>query len=300
MLHAKTTFYWQFCVNEEWYNFHAFHSQILENKFRDVNCDSTLLPKLNPELVNSSIKDILNLLGYDSIAVDFISMKIKCKTPTKTYAIRQLTTASSALCDIENSTIFNWYFRDNNDSWDLFSDSCMSSEIIEKAYQKDKSSPATFINNSTSFQYTIDFTQMVQTNMTTKTKRKIRRRPQPLKEKVKSEEKIIDLPIGWVHMDDDEEFKLYDLPSSSNGYKELKDIISQSLPMGCIFRIYRNQNLLMWNQYVNKQKELKKKDGEGFLNIQKLFHAVQFESLPEICMTNIDWRIHDPSTDKPF
>ncbi|MCL4129481.1 UNVERIFIED_CONTAM: hypothetical protein GTU68_036608, partial [Idotea baltica] len=297
LLHSKTSYYWQFKDKNDWYNFHSYHSEILERNFRNVDCDDVALPKLNEEKVNVGIKYLLTILGVQNIKADFLTMTIDCEGPGKVYPIRHVTTASSVTCNTKHSTTFNWYFKDDHNKWILFGNSDASSSTIETAYQKNMTG-TTIITSSNTFKYQIDFSNMTQTNLSTNKVRPIRRRPASSPVVVKKE--ALTFPKTWESMDGDEEYKLVKLSSTSEDFKNVRQLVQTTLPMSNIVSIFQLQNPHLWKQFINKQASLKKKYQTDFVNIAQLFCGVDDNHLTDIYRDNIDWRLHNQGASTPF
>ncbi|KAB7502832.1 Poly [ADP-ribose] polymerase 12, partial [Armadillidium nasatum] len=168
-LHCRHKSHWQFGNDDKWYNFHLYHSQILDTKFSDPNCEDLDLPKLDYSRLNPTQRDLITVLGKKSLKIDFNKMTLHCESLDKTYSLRNLTTNSSVLGnnddDLENYTVFKWYFKDDDGQYKLFDNNDSSSSIIEKAYLKDPNTIAKF--NSANFSYSIDFIKMTQENEST-------------------------------------------------------------------------------------------------------------------------------------
>ncbi|KAB7502852.1 Poly [ADP-ribose] polymerase 12, partial [Armadillidium nasatum] len=171
--------HWQFGNGDKWYNFEEYHSQILDSKYSDPNCEEVSLPKLDFSRLNTSQIGLIKLLGEKNLEIDFNKMTLFCESTDKTYYIWNLTTESSVFAnendDIENFTVFKWYFQDDDKIWNIFDNSDSSSLLLEKDYFQCQDSTTMF--TSTKFSYLIDFDTMTQENETTYKKRALRRRP---------------------------------------------------------------------------------------------------------------------------
>lgn len=301
LLHGKKTYHWQFGSKDKWYNFHAYHAEILESKFRDVNTDRIQLPNLDPTKVNDSQKDLLKLLGTKNLQVDFDSMTIDCEEPQKVYNVRHITTESSVVCNDSRATNFLWYFRSAKGKWELYGNSEVSSSSIEKSYKENPSGKMTF-KSSNGFSYEIDFSKMMQTNEKTKTRRPIRRRSDDNSMDSSSESdktnSSVKIPGNWQPFGENETFKLVRLSNSKEEYKKLFQLISLSMPMVNIVAISRIQNEYVWKQFCHKKSELMKKKGVEDLNIQNLFCGINSDNLEDICRDNLDWRVHEAQANK--
>lgn len=189
--HAKHPFLWQFEVKGKWCDLSNLDSNELEEGFRIVHKDGVhLTPSTAVPPLNRSDPRLPWYASFDRMSLE--------KGNTR-FHLRRLSTPSSALFNDENSTVFAWYVKDEQDRWILYGTSNMnrrqkyattfSSDEIERVFVGNNVKKLNV--SSKMYQYVIDFEKMTQVNTTTKVVRPIRRRL-----KMSSNDSAIDLNLG--------------------------------------------------------------------------------------------------------
>lgn len=181
-LHADAHFHWQ--VKERgvgWVNLRKTQVEVLEKAYCNPNRDTGIIPPLNK---NNCQRRIFSLFGSDKWEVNFKEMSLwNGKTKVK-LSLRRITSQQ-----INGNAVaipkYRWYFQDRNDYWVQYGRtdttrgssgvSSITSDEIEREYQKDPSSSITFHIFGTL--YILDFNTMVQMNTTTNVRRSVKRRP---------------------------------------------------------------------------------------------------------------------------
>ncbi|CAL4123270.1 unnamed protein product [Meganyctiphanes norvegica] len=116
---------------------------------------------------------------------NFTLMKIHNDSSIHTYKIRRLSTDSAALSNSSKATVYDWYFLENNNAWTKYGDidstgnksftANLSSKDIESNFILNKKS--LFKYKMANFEYELDFSKMIQRNISTGKEREVRRRP---------------------------------------------------------------------------------------------------------------------------
>ncbi|XP_064079312.1 protein mono-ADP-ribosyltransferase PARP12-like [Macrobrachium nipponense] len=308
-LHSKNPFHWQVSSNGRWYNIPIFQTKALEDAFCQVSKSSGAMSGLG----KSCTQELIEVLGTDPWEADFISMKLRNTKNDKELTIRRLSTPSSLVKDTQNATVFQWYFKDEQDKWIKYGDadslnrkdmtSSITSNDIEEQFLKRPKSPVSFSNSQ--YQYTIDFSKMVQVNETTKKVREVRRRPtHPVKnaggdeeekkkkpgQKPDQETRSRNVPSHWKKMDHGSIHALVPLDSSSDEYREVADRLFITMPTANIQSIQRLQNPYLWDSFQSRKEYLTQRDCKDHLHVNKLFYGMDEQELDTICLGNIDWR----------
>ncbi|CAL4178900.1 unnamed protein product, partial [Meganyctiphanes norvegica] len=166
-LHGKCPYYWQIEYDGTWANLKSFQSRELEDSFKDpANNECSITPF-----------DIMELKA------NFKLMKIQNDSSIHTYKIRRLSTDSAAISNSSKATVYDWYFLDNNNAWAKYgyidstgnrmfltsNDTELNFILYEKSLFKYKIEE---------FEYELDFSKMIQRNISTGKEREVRRRPQ--------------------------------------------------------------------------------------------------------------------------
>ncbi|XP_053645398.1 protein mono-ADP-ribosyltransferase PARP12 isoform X2 [Cherax quadricarinatus] len=298
-LHAKSLFHWQFENEGKWYNFRIFQSKTLENAYRDVDKSGIMIPPLDPSKLESNAKELLNILGTESWRADFKEQYIQNSSGSEHLKIRRISTRSAGESEGPKSTVYDWYFSDDQGKWIRYGEVdslgkqelvCnITSEEVEKQYLSDPSS-SMLISNA-QFQYKLDFAKMTQTNLKTNKAREIRRRPSRLscQKKVSSSDQS-SLPDHWIAMGGNETHILVPLGPANEDYQEVSSHLRLMLPNANIQKIERLQNPYLWRLFQYKKAFLSQRYDENQLNVQKLFHGTDSAKIDTVCKENIDWR----------
>lgn len=298
-LHAKSLFQWQAEKDGKWYNLRVFQSKALENAYRDVSKGTVRVPPLDESKLEDKAKELLNILGTAAWKADFQSMTMTCKG--EQLKIRRVSTQSSVLSSSPKATVYEWYFEDEKEKWipygevdslgNQFLICSVSSDDIEKQYLSNPSS--SLLISSAHYKYKLDFSKMTQMNLDTKKEREIRRRPSRLsyqKKKASEHDPYAAIPPHWNQMADNQTHLLVPLDAKSQEYQETASRLRLTLPTANIQKIQRLQNPYLWRLFQYKKAQLSQRYDELQLNVQKLFHGTNVQSIDTICKENFDWR----------
>ncbi|KAK8736197.1 hypothetical protein OTU49_004864 [Cherax quadricarinatus] len=298
-LHAKSNFHWQFQKANKWYNFRIFHSKALETAYRDASKDKFQMPTIDTNISQSCAKEILNILGTKSWIADFKDMSIEDSSGTQ-LKIRRVSTRSAGESKSPNSTVYDWFFLDEQGKWICYGEvdslgkqelACSTtSDSIEKQYLSDPSS--SMLISNIKFTYKLNFAQMTQTNMKTNKVREIRRRPSQIHSRKKTlpDKSQNCLPSHWIPMSANQTHILVALNPNSPEYQKVTSRLRLTLPTVKVQKLQRLQNPYLWLQLENKKADLSRSYDENQLNMQKLFHGINSSLIDTICKENIDWR----------
>lgn len=160
------------------------------------------------------------------------------------------------------------------------------SEDVEKYYLRDSRS---FINvNRGSCSIKIDFSVMLQTDLTTGRQRRIQRHFNL----EKSCSCFSEPPVFWDHFDTTTPYQLIQLSELSAEYQTVADYVKHDgLLDKSIISISRIQNLDLWEMYCRKKKQLMKIKGVQEIPERRLFHGTEIKNVDSICKYNFDLRI---------
>nr|XP_045582068.1 uncharacterized protein LOC123745523 isoform X2 [Procambarus clarkii] len=298
-LHAKSLFHWQFERNDKWYNFRIFQSKALENAYRDVSKGSIQIPSLDPSKLESNAKELLNILGTELWTANFKDMTMNDSSGSAQLKIRRISTRSAGDFDNPKSTVYEWYFIDEQGKWISYgqADSLGNQELvcnvtcedIEKQYLSDPSSSMVISNSQ--YKYCLNFAQMTQTNLKTSKVREIRRRPSRLSyQKKSSSSDQTSVPNNWLVMGGNQTHVLVPLDPGNKEYQEVASRLRLTLPNANVQKIERLQNPYLWRLLQYKKASLSSRYDDNQLNIQRLFHGTDPDKIDTICKENIDWR----------
>ncbi|OCT86234.1 poly(ADP-ribose) polymerase family member 11 S homeolog isoform X1 [Xenopus laevis] len=195
-----------------------------------------------------------------------------------------------------SDTQWGWFYLAECGKWHMFETSTsthcsVSSDQIEQLY---KTNPHGTLHFTTAkFNYSLNFTEMTQTNLCTGKKRPLKRAPFSLTAfSYICDNGSIPLPSHWEHVNDSQPYQLVPLLSVSNEYSEVVGRFGKTLDRSCIISVHRVQNLDLWEFYCRKKAQLKNKKGVSEINEEMLFHGTDTAFVDAICIHNFDWRIN--------
>ncbi|KAM4712364.1 protein mono-ADP-ribosyltransferase PARP11-like [Anableps anableps] len=197
-----------------------------------------------------------------------------------------------ALNEVENmdtsDTPWFWYYLADCGRWHRFEDdpsNCVSSEDIEKFYLNDKSFMTV---NAGSYMSKIDFSVMMQTDLTTGKQRRIQRNFN-LEKRCSC---FCAPPVTWEHFDATAPYQLIPLGKTTPEYQNVAHYMTHDgLLNRTIISIVRVQNLDLWEMYCRKKKQLMRLQGTNNIQERRLFHGTDTENIASICKYNFDLRI---------
>ncbi|XP_047245657.1 protein mono-ADP-ribosyltransferase PARP11-like [Girardinichthys multiradiatus] len=186
-------------------------------------------------------------------------------------------------------TPWHWYYLADCGRWHSFEDDTtnpISSEDIEKYYLRDSKS---FMNvNTQSYRSQLDFSGMLQTDLTTGKQRRIQRHFNL----EKSCSCFCGPPVFWDQLDPTAPYQLIQLNKLTSEYRTVADYVNNDgLLNKSIVAIRRIQNLDLWEIYCRKKKQLMKIKGVKEIPERRLFHGTDTKNVDSICKYNFDLRI---------
>ncbi|NXE89638.1 PAR12 polymerase, partial [Menura novaehollandiae] len=222
--------------------------------------------------------------------------------------VRRLSTPSSVTKpSFLLTTQWLWYWKDNQDKWIEYGEqeegnslTSPSSAIIENLYQAD---PGTIVSfQAGQHQYELNFKEMIQTNITFKTRRQVCRRPkfvsledvQNIKKGSQRDSSIPDktCPSHWDPSAlPDLGYKAVVISNATSEYNEIKQLFHQTMKNYSILKIQRIQNPSLWKVFQWQKEKMKKQNGGKEVQEKLLFHGTDIISMKTICTQNFDWRI---------
>ncbi|CAL4108850.1 unnamed protein product, partial [Meganyctiphanes norvegica] len=301
-LHANKHFHWQVSQDKkDWINLCLQLSDSLEQLYCQPENDTGILPAID----SNSNKKLICLFDRNPWRVIFHKMILTSPTREPLHLRRLCTEYMYGKQNSSNT--FVWYFKGDKNTWTPYGRTKSSggiqidSEYIEKLYQQ-KFTIITFDNSV--YNYTINFEEMTQINLKTKTKRAIVRRPkQHYLYENRSLNHYENLSLNhWAPMPNNNKkgFIRVDILSGSNEYQKVIGIINGGISN--IEKIERIQNKFLWRALENKINEMTEVyDGTvARVNIQQLFHGTSINVIDAICAENFDPRLHGTATGQNF
>ncbi|XP_033931057.1 protein mono-ADP-ribosyltransferase TIPARP-like [Pseudochaenichthys georgianus] len=296
--HTPYPFHWQlWCpVSHNWIDIPHRSQVSLERLYCDVNQRVIC------------IKD-----GNVKSQLDFTSMDLddSCKYDQ----VRRLTNSDCPIMYPLLASKWKIYWLDHF-IWREYSQT-LSTLLLKKMSEKEPEC-SYFIGSQ---EYMLDFTTMVQINVTTRFYREVRCRPvyrspdsmKPyLKTGIQSDpaEPVSDPPGADLSVDplkefsswyppvwclaSEQDFSLVELPAGTAAYRSVQHFFHESLPETevDIISIQQVENLLHWDKYQRHKAHMQKHQEVSTEPLERhLFHGTNKEASGEICLTNFDPRI---------
>ncbi|KAK5848975.1 hypothetical protein PBY51_008653 [Eleginops maclovinus] len=295
--HTPYPFHWQlWCeITSKWFDI-PHRSQVLLER---IYCD------VNQQVI--CIKD-----GHAKYSLDFSVMKLNSY---KYGDVRRLTNSDSLMVNPFFPSKWKIYWF-NCFIWKEYSQAL--SNVLLNAMSEKKPECTFFIG---SWKYKMDFTTMVQTNVTTGCSIEVRLRPvyhspnsmQPyLKTGIQSEpaEPVSDPPGADLSVDplkefsswyppvwslvSEQDFSLVELPAGTPAYRSIQNFFYETQPETevDILSIQQVENLLHWDKYQRQKAHMQKHQADSTEPLERhLFHGTRKEAAEEICHNNFDPRI---------
>ncbi|KAK7896317.1 hypothetical protein WMY93_021642 [Mugilogobius chulae] len=220
-----------------------------------------------------------------------------------TDEVRRLSTVNSVLQpDFIHTTDWLWYWEDEYGKWYQYAAvssehrmSSITSKELEEMYLKKEKDIVEFTAGSHT--YSLSFQDMIQTNLKHGTKRLVRRRPRfvsaaEVQTTKKRPTNSTSVPDYW----DKTQIlqtgcKKVGLQPSSEEYKEIQQLFSQTMANFNIVQIERIQNKALWEAFQLQKIHMKNNNGRKPVLEKKLFHGTDPQFVDTICATNFDWRV---------
>ncbi|XP_030210929.1 protein mono-ADP-ribosyltransferase PARP12-like isoform X2 [Gadus morhua] len=212
--------------------------------------------------------------------------------------VRRLSSISSVLQPtFLLTTEWLWYWKDENGNWYQYDSPPNSSTELEQKFQNDPQEVVEFTAGSQT--YTLSLQDMIQTNKTYGTKRRVRRRPRFLSPGVvqvirarNGPPNVQPFPNHWDKTQvPDIGYKKVLLQDSSEEYKEVETLFRQTMTTFDIVKIERIQNKTLWDKFQLQREQMKMRNGGRYVAERKLFHGTDSKFINAICSSNFDWRI---------
>ncbi|XP_010125399.1 PREDICTED: poly [ADP-ribose] polymerase 11-like, partial [Chlamydotis macqueenii] len=149
-----------------------------------------------------------------------------------------------------SDTQWGWFYLAECGKWHMFqtesnSHCSVSSEDIERSFQTNPHGSVSF--TTAKFNYTLDFSVMKQTNLTTLKQRPIKRAPFSISAfSFICENEAIPMPSHWENVKTEEPYQLIPLQKKTNEYNEVSSLFGKTMDSHRIKRIKRIQNLDLW------------------------------------------------------
>ncbi|XP_026182922.1 protein mono-ADP-ribosyltransferase PARP11 [Mastacembelus armatus] len=200
------------------------------------------------------------------------------------------------MCDNEDvefmdtsDTTWSWYYLADCGRWHQFEDdpdNTLSSDHIESYYLKN--SKGVLNTSSTTSRIKIDFSAMLETDLSTGRQRRIHRGYNIQR----SCSCFTIAPVFWDMVDLTRPYQLISLSELTPEYKTVaayvKDDGLLDKPIESISRI---QNLDLWEMYCRKKKQLMRIQGVKEIQERRLFHGTDSSNVESICKYNFDVRL---------
>ncbi|XP_027899235.1 protein mono-ADP-ribosyltransferase PARP11-like [Xiphophorus couchianus] len=131
----------------------------------------------------------------------------------------------------------------------------------------------------------IDFSVMLQTDLTTGKQRRIQRNFN-LENRCSC---FCSPPVSWEHLDATAPYQLIPLDKRTPEYQDVAHYITHNgLLNKTIVSITRIQNMDLWEMYCRKTKQLMRLQGTNSIQERWLFHGTDSENIASICTNNFD------------
>uniref|UniRef100_A0A4W5LPU8 Uncharacterized protein n=1 Tax=Hucho hucho TaxID=62062 RepID=A0A4W5LPU8_9TELE len=224
--------------------------------------------------------------------------------------VRRLATVSSVTePTFVLTTEWVWFWEDEYGKWVQYASikemdrlSSITSEDLEKRYQKDQSAVVKFTAGQQS--YELSFRDMTQKNGRYSTIRMVRRRPvfvstvdaQAARSRRNgprnSSQNFRAVPGFWDKSAiPDIGYRTVTLLSSERDYQKVQELFNKTMRGFKITSIERVQNRDLWEVFQWKRDLMKKNNGGKNSKELHLFHGTDPKHVDAICRDNFDWRL---------
>ncbi|KAM9705837.1 protein mono-ADP-ribosyltransferase PARP11-like [Menidia menidia] len=188
-----------------------------------------------------------------------------------------------------SDTPWFWYYLEECGRWHLFEhdpNNSFRNGDIENYYLLDPKGTLTM--HSSNNKCRIDFSAMLQTNLSTGEQRRIKR-------SYKIERNcscFSEAPIFWESMDPKLPYQLVPLEEWTPEHWTVANYVKvDGLLVRPIVSIYRIQNVDLWEMYCRKKIQLKRIRGVSQIQERRLFHGTDMSNVDSICKYNFDLRL---------
>ncbi|KAJ0015571.1 hypothetical protein NQD34_009191 [Periophthalmus magnuspinnatus] len=220
-----------------------------------------------------------------------------------TEDVRRLSTVNSVLQpDFIHTTDWLWYWEDEYGVWNQYAAvssehrmASITSKDLEEMYLRKDTDAVEF--SAGSQKYSLSFQDMIQTNLKHGTKRLVRRRPRfvsaaEVQNTRKRPANSTAVPDYWDKTQISQTgYKRVTVPPTSEEYKEIQQLFSQTMTDFNLVQIERIQNKALWEAFQLQKNHMKNNNGRKPVLEKKLFHGTDPKYVDAICATNFDWRV---------
>ncbi|XP_009581411.1 PREDICTED: poly [ADP-ribose] polymerase 12-like, partial [Fulmarus glacialis] len=225
----------------------------------------------------------------------------------RSYSLRRLSTPSSVTKPtFVLTTQWIWYWKNDQGQWIEYGEQgegdsvkSPSSDIIENLYLADPDATISFQAGLQHYQ--LSFKEMIQTNMSFKTRRQVCRRPKFVSsedvQKIKKGHTDSSIPNQAcpTHWDQsalpDLGYKAVEISNTTSEYNRIKQLFLQTMKSYNVVKIKRIQNPSLWKVFQWQKEQMKRENGGKEIQERLLFHGTKIPFVEAICVHNFDWRI---------
>ncbi|KAF1459983.1 Poly [ADP-ribose] polymerase 12, partial [Pygoscelis antarcticus] len=222
-------------------------------------------------------------------------------------SLRRLSTPSSVTKPtFVLTTQWIWYWKNDQGQWIEYGDqgegdsgNSPSSDIIENLYLADPDAIVSF--QAGLYHYQLSFKEMTQTNVSSKTRRQVCRRPKFFSfkdvQKIKKGQRDSSIPDQACPTHWDQStlpelgYKAVDISNTTSEYNTIKQLFLQTMKSYNVLKIQRIQNPSLWKVFQWQKVQMKRENGGKEVNERLLFHGTKTSFVEGICIHNFDWRI---------
>ncbi|KFP14074.1 Poly [ADP-ribose] polymerase 12, partial [Egretta garzetta] len=222
-------------------------------------------------------------------------------------SLRRLSTPSSVTKPaFVLTTQWIWYWKNDQGQWIEYGEQgegdsvkSPSSDILENLYLADPDATISF--SAGLYHYQLNFKEMIQTNMSFRTRRQVCRRPKFVSsedvQKIKKGPRDSSVPNQAcpVHWDKsalpDFGYKAVDISNTTSEYNRIQQLFLQTMKSYDVLKIQRIQNPSLWKVFQWQKEQMQRENRGKEINEQLLFHGTKISFVESICTHNFDWRI---------
>ncbi|NWW96112.1 PAR12 polymerase, partial [Rhynochetos jubatus] len=223
-------------------------------------------------------------------------------------SVRRLSTPSSVTKpSFVLTTQWIWYWKNDRGQWIEYGEqgeganvNSPSSDIIENLYLADPDATVSF--QAGLYHYELSFKEMSQTNISTKTRRWVCRRPkfvspEEVQKIKKGSQRDSSIPnqVCPSHWDQsalpDLGYKAVEISNTTSEYNKIKHLFLQTMRSYSVLKIWRVQNPSLWKVFQWQKEQMKRENGGREVKERLLFHGTKISFMEAICVHNFDWRI---------
>ena len=242
----------------------------------------------------------------NSYTIDFQNMT---QTNKKTNVVRKIkreqtkSLNNSSSPSLGNTLHYEWCFQDDQNNWIKYGQpsssndsSCITSETsddIEKQFLQDPHKKMTI--KSKHHSYELDFQNMIQTNVSTKVIRNIRRSVAIKSGTSNIHVQAVAFPSHWTNVNIDA-LTTVTLQQTDKEYQTHLSYMKKTLNNITVVKMVRIQNPHLWVAFLNKKNQLMTANPTIRYKEKYLFHGTDRANIKPICQNNFDWRLAGTST----